>query len=588
MKRNIILIPFSAFLIITLGCEDEVVDDMIDPEAAEAKSGEATTALEDEFFTFISAVESNVVDDPSDIDFSISNALFKAALVLDPNNLDANFGAGLTELLIFSQEQEVQDVFDAWEAYLDTGSPFVADTSLGKSLGPWGLLLPNTPSRTPLQILDDKQTAYMYLSLFRMAVSDPPTFGDIQQVIEQFFLPRLDYALERFEIVDDHADYSFIISPKMQGDLAATPVEFDLTELFVLEAFVNIIRSFASVAVAYTVGPSAYDSAAVVEFLSQGSGFLSLRNAGATQMGKAKETALTASLKLDAAVDFLRAETDDQSDDIITIQVGELTEADLDEIKLATADFRTDFENGISLTDDWNGDGSLTDLTFNFGALFDNPVSDFKSLAPAYSVTVGRDTSYDYGEYFSQTINVSEVVDIDTAGNYTYCRDYWYYDGSENQYVDTTAQHIALPELTRVVDSLLNQFRGDPSLADWNIYTCWSGFLSQGQQTVVATVYYSNQTHIPDFSYYTGIITFNASTFAEWVFPNPSINGFLPGITSDAVFKTTFGITEAEFVEATSEPLVIHFEFFAGGIYKSTPASLSRLRLIPWAQANGP
>ena len=588
MKRRAILIPFSAFLLITLACEDEVLDDVIDPGAAAAQSEVAITALEDEFFAFISAVESDGVDDPSDIDFSASNALFKAALVLDPDNLDANFGAGLTELLIFSQDQEVQEVFDTWEAYLDTGSPFVADTSLGKSIEQWGLQLPNTRSRTPLQILNDKQTAYMYLRLFRMMVSDPPTFDDIQQVIEQFFLPRLDYALERFEIVDDDADYSFIISPKMQGDLAATPVEFDLTELFVLEALVNIIRSFASVAVAYTVGPSAYDSAAVVEFLSQGSGFLSLRSTGATQMGKAKETMLTASHKLDAAVDFLRAETDDQSDDIITIQVGELTEADLTEIKLATADFRTDFENGVTLTEDWNGDGGLTDLTFNFGALFDNPASDFKSLLPTYSVTVGRDTSYDYGDFFSQSINVSEVVDIGTEGNYTYCRDYSYYDGEENQYVDTTAQHIALPQLTGVVDSLLKQFRGDPSLGEWNVYTCWSGFLSQGLQTVAATIYYSYQIHIADFSYYTGIITFDATTFAGWVFPNPSINGLLPGITSDADFKMTFGITEAEFVDITSEPLVIHFEFWSGGLYKAELASLGRLRLIPWAQANGP
>ncbi|MFB0517087.1 MAG: hypothetical protein ACETWG_10875, partial [Candidatus Neomarinimicrobiota bacterium] len=85
-----------------------------------------------------------------------------------------------------------------------------------------------------------------------------------------------------------------------------------------------------------------------------------------------------------------------------------------------------------------------------------------------------------------------------------------------------------------------------------------------------------------------GIITFDAATYAEWVFPNPSINGFLPDIASDADFKATFGITEQDFLEAKAEPLVIPFEFFSGGIYKRIPADLSRTRLIPWALVNRP
>ncbi|MEE9162474.1 MAG: hypothetical protein V3U35_05830, partial [Candidatus Neomarinimicrobiota bacterium] len=383
--------------------------------------------------------------------------------------------------------------------------------------------------------------------------------------------------------------YSFAITPRMQGDAEADTVEFDLTELFLVEAAANLVRSFASVAVAYTVGPSAYDSAAVLDFLSQGGGFLSLRVGGDVQMGKAKETILTASHKLDDAINFLKAETDDQSDDIITITPGDLTVADLDEALQLNADFRDYVENGLTLTEDWNDDGSLTDLTFDFSALFDNPVSDFKSLLPDYSVSVGRDTSYDYGDYYSLSIDVSDVIDVGSTGYYSYYRDHSYdsWDDEEYQYVDTTSYYLAIPRFTWAVDSLISELRGNPGLSHWNVYINWGSNLNAGQQTIQTTVYYSYETRIADFAYYTGILTFDAATYAEWVFPNPPINGFLPDIISDADFKATFGITEADFAEV-SEPLVIHFEFFSGGLYKSQLSALGRFKVVPWAHAAAP
>ncbi|GAG18741.1 unnamed protein product, partial [marine sediment metagenome] len=259
----------------------------------------------------------------------------------------------LTELLVFSQDAEVQAVFDAWEAFLDTGSAFVADTSLGSSTMSLGLLLPGALRQSPFQTLNEKEMAYSYLNLYKLVVSDPPTIGDIQVVIESVFLPSLDYALERFDVVDDSSTYSFIITPKMQGDVQEDSVEFDLTEVYVLEVAMNLLRSFCSVAVAYTVSPSAYDSAAIIDLLSQGSGFFSLRTTGATQMAAAKQSLLDASYSLDDAVAFLKAETDDQSDDIITIDPADV--AELDSVLKYSAEFRDYLETGLTLTEDWNG-----------------------------------------------------------------------------------------------------------------------------------------------------------------------------------------------------------------------------------------
>ncbi|MCB7130426.1 MAG: hypothetical protein J3T61_12915, partial [Candidatus Brocadiales bacterium] len=234
-----LLVSITAFFLFLLGCEETPVNgDGDDPLAAVAMVDSAISALEDELFA-LSTLE---VSHPGDIDFSTSNALFKEALALDAANLDANFGAGLTELLVFSQDPEVQAVFDAWEAFLDTGSAFVADTSLGSSAMSLGFLLPGALRQSPFQTLNEKEMAYSYLNLYKLVVSDPPTIRDIQDVIESVFLPSLDYALERFDVVDDSSTYSFIITPKMQGDVLEDPVEFDLTEVYVLEVAMNLLR----------------------------------------------------------------------------------------------------------------------------------------------------------------------------------------------------------------------------------------------------------------------------------------------------------------------------------------------------------
>ncbi len=43
--------------------------------------------------------------------------------------------------------------------------------------------------------------------------------------------------------------------------------------------------------------------------------------------------------------------------------------------------------------------------------------------------------------------------------------------------------------------------------------------------------------------YYAVIITWDADTFNEWIFPNPSINGLFPDVSSDIEFKSLFGMT---------------------------------------------
>ena len=553
-----------AVSLLIFGCDELFTEENgVDPEAAKEKIDEATSALENEFYALINMIETDEIDHPGDIDFTLSNGLFREAIELDPDNVDAHFGAGLTELLVFTHDPDVQAVFDAWEAFLDTGSAFVADTglsSLSKSLSV-GML--GSFPRNPFLGLRGAHAAASYLNLFQLAVSDPPTIDDIQAVIESAFLPRLDYALERFDIADDHPDYTFTITPKMQGNLEEDPVELDLTELYVLETAANLIRSFSSVVVAYSFGPAAYDSAAIIDFLSQGSGFLSLRSNGAAQMGNAAIHLLAASHALDNAVDFLQGETDDQSDDIITVDSMNVSE--LDSITHYNGKFREDFLNGFTLTEDWNDDGIDTELTFNLSTLFDNPIQDFKSLLPDYTVAVGRDTSYELGEHHDDYFSIPALVDVPTSAWYHWYREHSYNAEYDDEYHEVDTSGFSIPVVNAVVDSLLEVFSGDNTLARWSVSAHWNGSLSQGQHLIYVDVWYSYWTRIPEWSYYTGILAWDAASYSEWTFPNPSFNGLLPDITSDAVFKSTFGITESDFLNMADDPLVIKFDM--GGAF---------------------
>ena len=392
----------SVFIVILISsCEDStdppVVE--IDPEGAAAKVELAHKALENELFFFIDQIENENIDEPGDIDFTSSNTLYKEALVMDPDNLDANFGAGLTEILIVTQDAEIKNVFDAWEAFLDTGRVFEPKSS-GSAMFSMSNLYPIFIPNSSLPGVSEREFTRSYFNMMKMGVSDPPTIEDIQVVIEENLIPKLVFALERLNKVDSNSDYTFTITPRMLGDLDEDPLELDLTEIFLMESSLNLINSFSYMIVAYSYNFDAYDSAAIVNSLSQGSGFLALRTTGAAAMSSAKSSLLDASSQLDEAIAFLKDETDDQSDDIIKISPNDLEAADLDSIVKYNADFRNYLNNGWTLTEDWDDNFDTEDepLTLKFNALFDTPIVDYKELLPPYTVRVERDTSYAFVE----------------------------------------------------------------------------------------------------------------------------------------------------------------------------------------------
>ncbi|MCK4578091.1 MAG: hypothetical protein KAU50_04830, partial [Candidatus Marinimicrobia bacterium] len=468
-----------------IGCEETLTEaDDLDPVGAQTKAEQATSALENELFGFIQDIEDDNISSPADVDLTNSNSLYKEALVLNPNNSEANFGAALTNMMIFTQDQEVQDVFDAWEAFVDTGSMFVADT-LGPSLG---MVLPFAGNGSAFKAMDKRATATSYLNLYRLAVSNPPTLGDIQDIVRDIFLPALEYASARLDLVDDSTHFVFTVTGKMQGDAAESSVEFDMTEVYIMETGINLLYAFCNAAIAYNIGPSAYDSTAIIGFLSEGAGsFLSLRTGGADNLLQAKSSLLAAADQLDSAVYFLRAESDDQSDDLIVIQTGDLEEADLDSVLKYTGEFRDGFNDGIVFTEDFNGDDADQDLTINFGSLFTSPITDVKSLLPTYTVSVGRDTAYDW-EWEDSVVTFTDSLDLPVyLGWHSFNLNYSYSaDGGESFYYDSS---LTIPGFIEAFNTLKDSMLATGMVEYLHVSINWNGELLAGMNYLSVEAY---------------------------------------------------------------------------------------------------
>jgi hypothetical protein len=434
-----------------VGCGENGTEENSIEEAAQ-KVDQANELLEDVLYELIQSELEGL--DPTEVDFTPINALYKEALNLDPSNLEAHFGAGLTEILTISMDSEFALVYDEWAAFLDTASFFGMEGG-----GPPLSVRPSFPARKENLSLPADYLAVTTLGLVHWSLEDPPQVSDIQNVIEQALLPKINYALERLYRVDDDQNFQFIITPRMQGDEDEDPIELDLTEIYALEMSLNLLKSFCSAFISYDYDFASYDSTGLHAAIQQSSSFLSLRSGGADDMATAKSSFLSAVDNLEDGIEFLKGETDNQDDDLIKIDPDFFTEQDLDSILAYLPEVRGALTGIQEVTGDFDRDGDMETIEVGLGNIFDDPIENYKAMFPPYTGSVERDS----------------------VGHYE-----WWWNGQEWEYI-----------------------------------------------------------YVLDYTYFAPVITWEADYFEEWIFPDPTFNGALPGMT-DAEFKATFGLYEED------------------------------------------
>jgi hypothetical protein len=176
-------------------------------------------------------------------------------------------------------------------------------------------------------------------------------------------------------------------------------------------------------------------------------------------------------------------------------------------------------------------------LTISIGKFFDNPIADFKAIFPAYSVKVTRDTiDYNY-DYAWNSSPVFASISVNQAGYYYYSRTYSSYGG------DYANGNISIPAFDQEFARMKQTILAVPNVAYAYLSLSWGQNLyAAGTYSISGAIDYGYETREPELAIYVPEITWQADDFSQWILPNPTLNGILPGMT-DSQFKQTFGIT---------------------------------------------
>ncbi len=380
MKRRSIV--FVLIILVTGGlflssCDKSpTADKSADPATANAKSQQAYTELENQ----LSA--SGSLDNK---DFTKAEQLYTDAVTADPANPTANFGAAFTKILNINGDAQVKDMINRWEGWNPTSQSSIFQFGIPKSTS--NMNLPTAALGKNL------------VKIFKVATTDPPTITEMQNVVRDRILPRIDYAIARLAIVESHPEFELRISGKMQGSAGQKDLYLDLTEVYVMDAALQGMKAFVEQFLVFKFGLTAYTSQAVVTALRQdNSTFFVLASDGAAHAQNVKSSLVTAVGKIRSGINFLKNETDNQDDDIIKKGSGGIADKDLDTVltylnKVETALTGT-YSIELKASDSDNNNYTISvSLSNFFGNLPQNPK---QAWFPTYTVdtTSGGDIQW--------------------------------------------------------------------------------------------------------------------------------------------------------------------------------------------------
>lgn len=554
LTKILVLVIFS--LLLTVSCEDINNDEVTseDSLAATVAVENANIALDDLMSGMFDTEPDSLQDMLDLMDFSDPYGLFMEAHELDHRNNDANFGMAFTGFLMLSQDAQLQEMLLTWESYFNLNDPFAIEGgSQGLSKNGFGMPLSVDGINIPIAPMIATPFA-----MSKMSVDDVPQFSEFQALINTLFMPIINQSIAALELIEESPDFVFLISPTMQGEPEADPIELDLTEIYILETGLYSLKGLLKTVIAYNFDFESFDSLGIMTELSQGSEFATLNDDGAVNLDTAYAAANTATEKALDALTFLESETDDQSDDFIQL----LDQDDLSDIREVIMDvqsalqsetiFHYSYWEDVYDNGTWIGDELIEDsLTVDISQFFTNPIQDFKALLPPYTMATSIEYSYDY-VYVSEHIHAEEdTVTVPGLNNTTVTLNLSYY------MTDSGPEMTALVNMGFIQYDLMTASPSDLPAAIWEnysaflayveqysnelyqfpyIYFYWSGEVTTGTSLIIDgdfSIEYEQRTQ----AYVAPNPTWNASTYSEWLdaWPDPTMNGILPGLDAQGL-----------------------------------------------------
>ncbi len=368
MKKHLLFLLFSISLIgfWLSSCDKTPTSDTVDPKTAAEKSAQAYTEMENLLST------SNNFES---MNFSNVEKLYSEAVTADPTNAAANFGAAFSHMLGTFGDTAIRNTLQRWDG---------VGINVPSSMVRFGIPTGSSDMTLPTELLGKN-----LVKIMQVATSDPPTITEMQNLLRDRLLPRINYAIARLAVVETHADFELRISGKMQGNAGKKDLYLDLTEVYIMDAMLQGMKASVEQFLVFKFQLSSYTTKAAVTALKQNNpDFFVLASDGMTRAQNVKGSLVAAVGKIRSGVTFLKNETDNQNDDIIKRGSGGLDAGDIDSTlvylnKIETAltgTFTVELKNADS---DHNNHTIQISLNSFYNNLPQNPKQEW---FPTYSV----------------------------------------------------------------------------------------------------------------------------------------------------------------------------------------------------------
>jgi hypothetical protein len=477
---------------------------------------------------------------PRDIDFSGVYNMYTRILQSDPANVDAKFGAALTGALVFLGDPDFNNLLDDFKQIYDTmqfnpfnPAPMAPGINVPGSLSPQGLPL------APAGLLGVIPSPMRLEQAILASAAQIPQINELQANFEQRLLPKV--VTSRNWMIDVLAvpSFTFWLTPEMQGNDGADSLVFDRAVFEAILATLYGAEAALHIVLARDLDLPEYTVEAAQDALHPDSSFLDLKpgGVGATHMSQAGDRVCSAQVMLSAAVQSLLTEVrnhEDQSRDFLRVYPKDTV--DLNEVADSLASIHLSLTTGARAVTFEMDNGTFLTITADLMQFFNNPLDNPKRFLPDYTVTASElqdhykdfaAAHYDRDQYWQK---------LDSA--YGITRPYdtplvpiHLPDANTDEFYELIARYDYWPDTSNQFyllgwDDLQNWCEGCGFFAFWSPNSSWR-----------YRDYYRHPDQVAVCAEWT------ANSFSEWIWPQPTFNGLLPGMTTQQIrdiFTTNF------------------------------------------------
>jgi len=373
---------------------------------------EAAEELEEIFFDIynnpnIIECYDNLGENPWCIDelvnFDDVISLYDQVLGICPESESANFGSSMVNLMSIVNNGHFLSLIEKWSIFfydLEEGNDsLIFNPGIG--------IEANSSSYTDfspsqLEALIPFNTVTPYSMLFNESREEIPELQEVQEIIEDVFMDRVERSINRLERVLGK-DYNFNITGEMQGDIYQPDIEMDDTEFYLLKSQLHFLKALFHIILTYDINGISLDFEDFL-WMNQDSTFLTIRDGMELSMLNSYEELEYLHSSLESSLNFLNAETDWQGNDYINNNILE-DEYDniLEKLNKLEVFIYEDYIFNDYICSEWDcyvinaegnvweiecdcHEGALIETTTNISNFMNNPSLDLKEHVPEYTI----------------------------------------------------------------------------------------------------------------------------------------------------------------------------------------------------------